>query len=138
MYGNFSTFLIFSGNSCSLLAPIGKCGQPRGVSFLLGPIKPVYPVSNIFLTIPLPHVSLPAPPFGQNAWKEWLRGPPGNLMFPFWSLGTTEHPPFPPGISGCLWVCGSIAQWDGGQRKLEAEWGWFCHPGWAVLSLGPL
>lgn len=44
-------------------------------------------------------------------------------MFPFWSLGTTEHPPFPPGISGCLWVCGSIAQWDGGQRKLEAELG---------------
>lgn len=46
MYGNFSAFLIFSSNSCSLLAPIEKCWQLKGV-VLQDPAEPVY---LVFLT----------------------------------------------------------------------------------------
>lgn len=140
MYGNFSAFLIFSGNSCSLLAPVGKCWQLKGGwSFLLGPSEPVYPVSHIFLTIPLPHLSVPAPPF----WLECLEGmvlrsPQGIRCFHSGKLGTTEHLHSHLGFQV---VSGSLGR---GQRQLEAEggvaspWHVACHSGWVVLSFGPL
>lgn len=54
---NFSAFLIFCGNSCSLLAPTGKCWQLEGI-IPPGPLgASVSGVPTVFLTLPFSCVS---------------------------------------------------------------------------------
>ena len=80
---NFSAFLIFCGNSCSLFAPTGKCWQLKGI-VPPGPLGAS--VSGVLLRVT--HLSLPSPSFG--AWKACVLDLPGNVGFPH----PLPHPEF--------------------------------------------
>lgn len=103
---NLSAFLIFRGNSRSLLAPTGKCWQLKGI-VPPGPLGASVPgVPNVFPTLPFSCVS------------------PVSASHPIiWGLESVcsrspkkcgvSAPSTPPGVSGCLLCIEDAGVWAG-------------------------
>lgn len=107
VYGNFSTFLVFSGNSCSFLAPIGKCWQLKGV-VPPGPHRAsISGVSNISLTTGFSSIC----PISASSPTIWLECPERMSPRSPRKFGVSAQgswgPCNSPEILGHLWVCGS-------------------------------